>query len=68
LVTQIATKVRVAADVEGILRTGVQEIRRVLGASHGIVHLTTESLISKTGEARAASAESQEGNSEVVTQ
>jgi GAF domain-containing protein/HAMP domain-containing protein len=67
LVTQIATKVRVAADVEGILRTGVQEIRRVLGASHGIVHLTTESLVSKTGEARAASAESQEGNSEVVT-
>jgi GAF domain-containing protein len=43
LVTQIATKVRVAADVEGILRTGVQEIRRVLGASHGIIHLTTES-------------------------
>jgi hypothetical protein len=39
----------------------------VLGASHGIVHLTTESLVSKTGEARAASAESQEGNSEVVT-
>jgi GAF domain-containing protein/HAMP domain-containing protein len=67
LVTQIATKVRIAADVEGILRTGVQEIRRVLGASHGIVHLTTESLVSKTGEARAASAESQEGNSEVVT-
>jgi len=45
LVTQIATKVRVAADVEGILRTGVQEIRRVLGASHGIVHLTTESQL-----------------------
>ena len=68
LVTQIATKVRIAADVEGILRTGVQEIRRVLGASHGIVHLRTEGLISKTGEARAASAESQVGNSEVVTQ
>jgi GAF domain-containing protein/HAMP domain-containing protein len=68
LVTQIATRVRAAADVEGILRTGVQEIRRVLGASHGVVRLRTESLVSKTGEARAASAESQEGNSEVVTQ
>jgi len=53
LVTQIATKVRVAADVEGILRTGVQEIRRVLGASHGIVHLTTESQLPITDQQKA---------------
>ncbi len=45
LVTQIATKVRAAADVDGIMRAGVQEIRRVLGASHGIVHLRTESQL-----------------------
>ncbi len=61
LVTQIATKVRAAADVEGILRTGVQEIRRVLGASHGIVHLRTESLTP------TPDAASRPGNSEVVT-
>jgi len=42
LIAQIAAKMRAAPDVEGVLRTAVQEIRRALGASHGIVRLAIE--------------------------
>jgi GAF domain-containing protein len=41
-VGEIATKIRAAADIDGILRTTVQEIRRALGVSHGIIRLGTE--------------------------
>jgi GAF domain-containing protein len=40
LIAEITTKVRAAPDVESILRTGVQEIRRVLGTSHGVIRLS----------------------------
>jgi GAF domain-containing protein len=43
MVTEIAGKIRSAPDMEGILRTAVQEIRRTLGASHGVIRLGTES-------------------------
>ena len=42
VVRQITEKIRAAADVDGILRTTVQEIRRALGASHGTIRLGTE--------------------------
>jgi GAF domain-containing protein len=66
LVTQIATRVRAAQDVEGILRAGVHEIRRVLGASHGLVRLNTEAPAPKFGETRPTSADSPAAGSEAV--
>jgi GAF domain-containing protein len=42
LVTEIADKIRAAPDIDGILRTTVQEIRRALGVSHGVIRLGTE--------------------------
>jgi len=49
LITEIATKVRAAPDVESILRTGVQEIRRVLGTSHGVIRLSAQATRLKPG-------------------
>ncbi len=45
LISEIASKMRVAPDVEGILRTTVQEIRRALGVSHGVIRLRTQELV-----------------------
>ncbi len=42
LIAQIAAKMRAAPDTEGVMRTAVQEIRRVLGASHGVIRLGME--------------------------
>jgi GAF domain-containing protein len=42
LVTDITGKIRSAPDIEGILRVAVQEIRRALGVSHGVIRLGTE--------------------------
>jgi GAF domain-containing protein len=41
-VSEITARVRAAGDVEGILRTAVREVRRVLGTPHGIIRLGTE--------------------------
>jgi GAF domain-containing protein/HAMP domain-containing protein len=42
LVTEIAGKIQSAPDIDSIMRTAVQEIRRTLGVSHGIIRLGTE--------------------------
>jgi GAF domain-containing protein len=42
LVSDITAQVRAAGDVDGILQTAVLEIRRALGASHGVIRLGTE--------------------------
>ncbi len=42
LVTEITGKIRSAPDMDGILRTAVQEMRRVLNVSHGLIRLGTE--------------------------
>jgi adenylate cyclase len=39
LVATIASRLRAASDVESVLRATVHEIRRALGASHGVVRL-----------------------------
>jgi GAF domain-containing protein len=39
LIAEIAAKMRAAPDVEGVLRATVHEIRRALGASHGVIRL-----------------------------
>jgi len=41
-VSNITAQVRAAGDMDGILRTAVHEIRRVLGATHGVIRLGTE--------------------------
>ncbi len=43
LVSEISDKIRTAGDVEDIMRVTVQEIRHVLGATHGAIRLGTES-------------------------
>lgn len=42
LVTDISDKIRAAPDMDAILRVAVQEIRKALGASHGVICLDTE--------------------------
>jgi GAF domain-containing protein len=42
LVTEITGKIRSARDIDGILRTAVQEMQRALGVSHGLIRLGTE--------------------------
>ena len=42
LVAEITGKIRAAPDIDSILRTAVQEIRRALRASHGVIRLGTE--------------------------
>ncbi|MBN1889035.1 MAG: GAF domain-containing protein [Thermoflexales bacterium] len=39
LIARISARMRDAPDVEGVLRTAVQEIRRALGVSHGAIRL-----------------------------
>ena len=40
--TEITSRIRSAPDIDGILRTAVQEIRQALGVSHGVIRLGTE--------------------------
>jgi GAF domain-containing protein len=49
LAGEIATRIRAAGDIDGILRTTVQEIRHVLGTSHGVIRLGTETLLRPPG-------------------
>jgi GAF domain-containing protein len=42
LVSKITGKIRSAPDIDSTLYTAVQEIRRALGVSHGVVRLGTE--------------------------
>jgi GAF domain-containing protein len=42
MVSDITGRVRAAGDIDGILRTAVQEIRRALGTTHGVIRLGTE--------------------------
>ncbi len=49
LAGEIATRIRAAGDVDGILRTTVQEIRHVLGTSHGVIRLGTETQLRPPG-------------------
>jgi len=42
LVSQITARMRAAPDIESVLRTTVHEIRRALGARHGVVRLGME--------------------------
>jgi GAF domain-containing protein len=44
LIARISAKMRDAPDVEGVLRTAVQEIRRALGVSHGAIRLGQQTL------------------------
>ncbi len=50
LVSDIAAQIRAAGDVDGILRTAVLEIRRALGASHGVIRLGTETQLLAAGQ------------------
>jgi GAF domain-containing protein len=43
LVSEITSKIRSAPDINGILHTAVEEMRRALGVSHGLIRLGTES-------------------------
>jgi len=40
LISQVTTRMRTAPDLESILQTSVREIRRALGASHGVIRLS----------------------------
>jgi GAF domain-containing protein len=61
LISEITAKVRAAPDVESILRTGVQEIRRVLGTSHGVIRLSAQATRLKPG-APAGNGQTGEGD------
>jgi len=50
LISEIAGKMRAAPDVEGILRTTVQEIRRALGATHGVIRLRPQEPVPVSGQ------------------
>jgi GAF domain-containing protein len=43
LVGEITGKIRSAPDIDGILHVAVEEMRRALGVSHGLIRLGTES-------------------------
>jgi GAF domain-containing protein len=61
LAGQITARIRAAGDMDAILRTTVQEVRRALGVSHGLIRLGTEAQLRATGSNRQA-AEGDEGN------
>jgi GAF domain-containing protein len=42
LLAEVSDKIRSAPDMGSILRIAVQEIRRILGVSHGFIRLGTE--------------------------
>jgi len=52
LSAQITARMRAAPDVAGILRTSVREVRRALGATHGVIRLE-KPLASREGAAQA---------------
>ena len=49
LTSQITARIRAAGDMDDILRTTVQEVRRALGVSHGVIRLGAESQLRPTG-------------------
>jgi GAF domain-containing protein/HAMP domain-containing protein len=54
----LTARIRAATDVDGVLRAAVQEIRRALGASHGVVRMVTETpLRSAEGDGKKAEAD-----------
>ncbi len=61
LAGQITARIRAAGDMDAILRTTVQEVRRALGVSHGLIRLGTEAQLKVAGGNRQA-AEGDEGN------
>jgi GAF domain-containing protein/heme/copper-type cytochrome/quinol oxidase subunit 4 len=58
LVTQFTDKIRAAPDMDSILRTAVQEIRRTLGVSHGAIRLGTEKHLRPPEAGRSSDANS----------
>jgi GAF domain-containing protein len=61
LASQITARIRAAGDMDAILRTTVQEVRRALGVSHGLIRLGTEAQLRATG-GNPQAAEGDEGN------
>ena len=61
LAGQITARIRAAGDMDAILRTTVQEVRRALGVSHGLIRLGIEAQSRATGGDWQA-AEGDEGN------
>jgi len=53
LVAEITGKIRSARDIDGILRTAVQEMQRALGVSHGLIRLGTENHMRPPGAPQA---------------
>lgn len=51
LVSQITARMRAAPDIESVLRTTVHEIRRALGARHGVVRLGIEEQLQSASNA-----------------
>lgn len=49
LVSNVTSKIRSAPDIDSILRTTVQEIRRALGVSRGTIRLGTETHLAPPG-------------------
>ncbi len=49
LAGQITARIRAAGDMDAILRTTVQEVRRALGVSHGLIRLGTEAQLKAAG-------------------
>jgi len=49
-VSEITGKIRSAPDIDGILRVAVQEIRRALGVSYGVIRLGTETQLQPPGD------------------
>ena len=54
MVSTVTAQMRAAGDVDGILRTAVQEIRRALGATHGFIRLGTETHLRPPADTGAA--------------
>jgi GAF domain-containing protein len=61
LAGQITARIRAAGDMDAILRTTVQEVRRALGVSHGLIRLGTEAQLRATG-GNPQAAQGDEGN------
>ncbi len=54
LVTEITGRIRSAVGLDGIMRAAVQEIRRALGVSHGVIRVGTATHL-QSAETRAGS-------------
>jgi len=53
LIAQASARMRATQDMEGVLRTTVREIRRALGATHGVIRLGADLLQSSEGDGYA---------------